>query len=55
MHAAERARLMNIGKSPPFVDGQIASIAATQNLTLVTFNIGNFANFHGLNVVSWKK
>jgi len=25
-HACERARLQSIGKTPPFVDGQIAAI-----------------------------
>lgn len=54
-HAVERARLMKIGKMPPFVDGQIAATAATHNLTLVTFNIADFANFKGLKVVNWRK
>lgn len=53
-HAVERARLMNLGKMPPFVDGQIASIARTQNLTLVTFNISDFLLFEGLNVTDWQ-
>jgi tRNA(fMet)-specific endonuclease VapC len=54
-HAAERARLIQLGKIPPFVDGQIAAIAATQNLALVTFNIRDFADFKGLKLVDWRK
>jgi tRNA(fMet)-specific endonuclease VapC len=53
-HALERARLMSLGKTPPFIDGQIASIARTQNLTLVTFNIADFAGFEGLTVTDWQ-
>ncbi|MBI3914817.1 MAG: type II toxin-antitoxin system VapC family toxin, partial [Chloroflexi bacterium] len=34
-HAAERARLTKIGKTPPFVDGQIIAIAHSNDLTLV--------------------
>ncbi len=54
-HAVERTRLMGLGKTPPFVDGEIASIAATQNLTLVTFNTTDFAQFEGLTLVDWRK
>ena len=38
-HAQERSRLSNIGKTPAFVDGQIASIAYSNNLVLVTNNV----------------
>lgn len=31
-HAAERERLVSIGKTPSFVDGQIAAIARTNQL-----------------------
>ena len=44
-HAKERARLTTLGKTPSFVDGQIASIAHTQNLKLVTKNYGDFKPF----------
>jgi predicted nucleic acid-binding protein len=37
-HAAERARLAALGKTPPFVDGQITAIAYANSLTLVTLN-----------------
>jgi len=49
-HALERARLK---KTPPFVDGQIAAIAATNDLTLVTAD-ADFAPFD-VKVVNWLK
>ncbi|CUS03911.2 putative nucleic acid-binding protein [Candidatus Promineifilum breve] len=52
-HAAERARLTQIGRSPAFADGQIAAIAAVQGLTLVTANTADFANFEGVETVNW--
>jgi tRNA(fMet)-specific endonuclease VapC len=52
-HARERARLEKSGKTPPFVDGQIAAIAATQGLTLVTKNTRDFAILKGLRVERW--
>lgn len=53
-HAAERARLVAIGLTPPYVDGQIAAIAATNGLTLVTANLADFAHFNGLRVEDWR-
>lgn len=53
-HAAERARLVSLGKTPPFGDGQVAAIAAVNNLTLVTANTADFASFEGLQVVNWR-
>jgi tRNA(fMet)-specific endonuclease VapC len=52
-HAKERARLNRLGKTPPFVDGQIAAIAAVNDLVLVTRNARDFSGFHGLEVESW--
>ena len=52
-HAGERARLSGLGRTPAFVDGQIAAIAATQQLTLVTHNYGDYQMFDGLTVVDW--
>ena len=52
-HAAERARLSLIGLTPPFVDGQIAAVAFTNGLILVTGDTSGFANFRGLQVESW--
>lgn len=53
-HASERARLTAIGKTPSFVDGQIAAIAAINDLILVTANISDYANFTDLRVENWK-
>ena len=50
-HAAERARLTQAGKTPSFADGQIAAIARTQELILVTFNR---AGFQDLTVEDWR-
>ena len=47
-HALLRAR---VKKTPPFIDGQIAAIAATNGLTLVTAD-GDFAGL-GVRVVNW--
>ncbi len=52
-HAEERARLTDRGRTPPFVDGQIAAIAATNGLTLVTRNTGDFDDFTDLSVENW--
>lgn len=52
-HALERARLSSIGKTPPFVDGQIAAIAFVNDLILVTSNLRDFEGFRGLQVQSW--
>jgi tRNA(fMet)-specific endonuclease VapC len=52
-HAAERARLGTIGWMPPFVDGQIAAIAAVNKLTLVTQNVRDFERFVGVMVEAW--
>jgi tRNA(fMet)-specific endonuclease VapC len=53
-HASERARLASRGETPPFIDGQIAAIAHTHELTVVTFNDGDFRRFHGIRVVTWR-
>ncbi len=52
-HALERARLVAAGRTPPFVDGQIAAIARVNNLILVTSNKADFRDFKGLHVRSW--
>lgn len=51
--AEERARLVARGKTPSFVDSQIAAIAATNELVLVTRNTANFADFGELEVQNW--
>jgi tRNA(fMet)-specific endonuclease VapC len=52
-HAQERARLSKIGKSPAFIDGQIASIAVTNDLILVTNNVADFQDFDALIIENW--
>lgn len=52
-HAAERARLVSLGQTPPFVDGQIAAIARVNNLILVTANTTDFFTFQDLRVENW--
>ncbi|MCP4689663.1 MAG: type II toxin-antitoxin system VapC family toxin, partial [Desulfobacterales bacterium] len=52
-HAKERARLTSRGKTPSFTDGQIAAVAAVNQLTLVTRNITDFESFSGLTAVNW--
>ena len=52
-HAVERARLGRAGLTPAFVDSQIAAIAATRNLTLVTRNTRDFECFDGVRLDNW--
>jgi tRNA(fMet)-specific endonuclease VapC len=52
-HGRERARLEELGKTPPFVDGQIAAIAASRGMTLVTGNLKHFESFSRLSLVDW--
>ena len=44
----ERTRLADIGKTPPFADGQIAATAMVNDLTLITLNRDDFIAFQGL-------
>ena len=52
-HARERNRLVAAGKTPAFADGQIAAIAYTNNLILVTNNTSDFQNFLNLKLENW--
>lgn len=52
-HAEERARFEGTGRRPAFVDGQIAAIARTRHLKLVTRNVSDFDAFEGLEVDNW--
>jgi tRNA(fMet)-specific endonuclease VapC len=51
-HALRRAELEREGRKLPFVDGQIAAVAATHGLTLVTPNRSDFEPF-GIAIESW--
>jgi len=52
-HARERARLESTGLTPPFRDGQIAAVAASRRLTLVTRNLADFSHFQAFASESW--
>ncbi len=52
-HANERAHLTNKGKTPAFIDSQIAAIAVSNDLVLVTRNIKDFEHFEGLRLENW--
>lgn len=51
--AKERARLKRAGKQSPYADGQIAAIAAVNDLVLVTANGKDFRSFEGLAIADW--
>ncbi len=53
-HAAERARLALAGMTPPFADGQIAAVARTNDLILVTLNLADYGGFHDLQIEDWQ-
>ena len=52
-YAKERARLQRQGLTCAYADGEIAAIAVTQKLTLVTRNTQDFQNFHNLDLQNW--
>ncbi len=52
-HGEEVARLQNAGKIPQFIDAQIAAVAKTNHLILVTRNTTDFQNFADLSLESW--
>jgi tRNA(fMet)-specific endonuclease VapC len=49
----ERARLASVGRTASRTDGEIAAVAMTQGLNLVTRNERDFSGFEGLRVVDW--
>jgi tRNA(fMet)-specific endonuclease VapC len=53
-HARERSRLEAKGRTMPYADGQIAAIAVTRSLTLVTANVRDFRGILGLRVEDWR-
>jgi len=54
-HAVERARLTHTGKTPSFADSQIAAIAKTNDLILVTLNTPDYSDFQSLDIEDWRK
>jgi tRNA(fMet)-specific endonuclease VapC len=52
-HAREQARRQSSGLATPLRDGQIAAVAASRKLTLVSRNLANFQHFQGLSSTSW--
>jgi tRNA(fMet)-specific endonuclease VapC len=53
-YAEERARLTAHGQTPHFADGQIAAIAAVNDLILVTANTADYRAFRGLRLADWR-
>jgi tRNA(fMet)-specific endonuclease VapC len=53
IHAELRSTGERSGHCLPFVDGQIAAIAMSHGLTLVTRNTKDFANIQGLRLENW--
>jgi len=54
-HASQRARLTAIGKTPSFIDGQIAAVAKVNGLVMVTANRAHFERFEGLPIEDWRE
>jgi tRNA(fMet)-specific endonuclease VapC len=53
IHAELRQARAQVGQALPFVDGQIASVAMAQGLTLVTRNTADFTGLPGLRLANW--
>jgi tRNA(fMet)-specific endonuclease VapC len=51
--AQARGKLSQQGIAAPYPDGEIAAIALTQQLTLVTRNVQDFVMYEGLSVENW--
>ena len=51
--AGERSRLLKKGSTRAYRDTQVAAVAATQKLTLVTRNVGDFREFSGVRIQNW--
>jgi tRNA(fMet)-specific endonuclease VapC len=49
----EAARLQRIGKSPSYIDSQIAAIAKVNHLILVTRNTDDFKHFSDIKLENW--
>jgi tRNA(fMet)-specific endonuclease VapC len=51
--AQERGRLSKRGVTLPLMEGEIAAIAFTNQLTLVTRNVDDFANYGAMLIQNW--
>ena len=51
--AQERSRLVSLGKTPSYADGQIAAIAQVNHLILVTRNLSDYTDFQNLRLENW--
>lgn len=51
--ASERARLLKKGATPAYRDAQIAAVAASRELVLVTRSVEDFKDFRGLKIQNW--
>lgn len=51
--ANERIRLEKVGRQTSVADGQIAAVAASNGISVVTANVEDFAPFKGLVVRNW--
>jgi len=52
-HAEHRAKLKKQGIETSYPDGQIAAIAATHELIVVTRNVKDFYHFQGIEIENW--
>ncbi len=53
LHAQLRSDSEKAGKTLPFVDGQLAAIAISHSLTLVTRNTKDFSSIPQLQLINW--
>ena len=51
--AEEHARLEQVGKPRPVLDGFIAAVAVANGLTLVTRNLADFEGYEDLVIENW--
>ena len=54
-HGRERARQDELCLPAPYMDGQIAAIAAVNDMVLVAVNVNDFARIKGIAVESWSE
>lgn len=54
-HARQRARLLSNGWTEQTFDGQIAAVASTRRLTLVTANTKHFEPYDDVDLANWSR